>query len=195
MTVVERYLQGLEQALPPESRQRLGQALGATPAQLEALRAAYPQVPDSLLALLRRINGTYWQDHGGVMLQELILGSDVFEYPYYLLSVEQMLAERRRTDSILQVYDGYLDEFPELIGAGIDPALPMDRRLCFSHCMNNGGTSLLYLDFDPAPGGTEGQVVRFLHDPDSYAVIAPSFERYLEQLMEDGYAFVFDEDE
>jgi cell wall assembly regulator SMI1 len=48
----------------------------------------------------------------------------------------------------------------------------MNKRLCFSQCMNNGGTSVPYLDFDPAPGGTPGQVVRYLHDPDSYEVIA-----------------------
>ena len=60
--------------------------------------------------------------------------------------------------------------------------------------MNNGGTSMLHLDFDPAPGGTVGQVVRYLHDPDSYAVIAPSFDAYLEQLIDGDYAFI-DEDE
>jgi len=56
--------------------------------------------------------------------------------------------------------------------------------------MNNGGTSMLYLDFDPAPGGTVGQVVRYLHDPDSYAVIAPSFDAYLQQLIDGDYAFI-----
>lgn len=190
MTLVERYLQGLNQVLPDHARRRLSVAQGASSSQLASLREAYPLVPGSLQALLRRINGTYWQKYGDVTLTELILGSDVYEYPYYLLSVEQMLEERRRSESILQIYDGYLDEMPELIGAGIDPALPLNRRLCFSHCMNNGGTSMLYLDFDPAPGGAVGQVVRFLHDPDSYVVIAPSFELYLQQLIDEGYAFV-----
>jgi cell wall assembly regulator SMI1 len=60
--------------------------------------------------------------------------------------------------------------------------------------MNNGGTSMLYLDFDPAPGGTVGQVVRYLHDPDSYVVIAPSFDAYLQQLIDGGYAFIRHED-
>ncbi|KAF1068435.1 MAG: hypothetical protein GAK45_01364 [Pseudomonas citronellolis] len=194
MTLIDRYLQGLRQVLPEASCAALELAQGADPAQLGALREAYPQVPASLLELLGRIDGTYWRDYQGTTICELILGSDVFEYPYYLLSVEQMLEERSYAESINDIYDGYLDEMPELIGAGVDPALAMNRRLCFSHCMNNGGTSKLYIDFDPAPGGSVGQVVRFLHDPDSYEVIAESFERYLERLIEDDYAFVFDDE-
>ncbi|MDU1661110.1 MAG: SMI1/KNR4 family protein, partial [Stenotrophomonas maltophilia] len=42
-------------------------------------------------------------------------------------------------------------------------------------------------------GGTVGQVVRYLHDPDSYAVIAPSFDAYLQQLIDGGYAFIDEE--
>jgi len=55
--------------------------------------------------------------------------------------------------------------------------------------MNNGGTSVLYIDFTPAPGGVVGQVVRFLHDPDSYAVIAVSFKAYLQGMIDGGFAF------
>lgn len=93
-------------------------------------------------------------------------------------------------DSIRSIYEEWLDDEPEILGDGIDADLPMNRRLCFSHCMNNGGTSMLYLDFDPAPGGCVGQVVRYLHDPDSYAVIAPSFDAYLQQLIDGDYAFI-----
>ncbi|HEV9036131.1 MAG TPA: hypothetical protein VGQ51_05905 [Puia sp.] len=64
----------------------------------------------------------------------------------------------------------------ELVGKGIDPNLPLSIWLCFSDCMNNRGTSSLFIDFDPTPEGTVGQIVRFLHDPDSFRVIADSFE-------------------
>jgi hypothetical protein len=33
-------------------------------------------------------------------------------------------------------------------------------------------------------------VVRYLHDPDSYAVIAPSFDAYLQQLIDRDYSFL-----
>ena len=41
--------------------------------------------------------------------------------------------------------------------------------------------------------GKVGQVVRFLHDPDNYQVIADSFDSYLQMLIDDGYAFLSDD--
>ena len=75
-----------------------------------------------------------------------------------------------------------------------NPDLPRAKWLHFSDCMNNGGTSQLFIDFNPLGGGRAGQVVRFLHDPDSYAVIADGFEEYLQRLIDCGYAFVRGDD-
>ncbi|WP_295471861.1 SMI1/KNR4 family protein [uncultured Pseudomonas sp.] len=195
MSIVDTYLNGLYQALPAEELQQLQLSHGASPTDLQALQAAYPQVPASLLELLGRIDGTHYREYPGGEICVLILGSDVFEYPYYLSSVAQILEEAGKyRDSIAEIYEAYLDEDPELLGAGIDPQVPMNRRLCFSHCMNNGGTSRLYLDFDPAPGGSVGQVVRFLHDPDSYVVIASSFDEYLQGLIDQNYEFIFEDE-
>lgn len=47
----------------------------------------------------------------------------------------------------------------------------------------------MYLDFSPAEGGKMGQVVRYVHDPDSFEVIASSFDEYLQQLVEGDYEF------
>src|SRR6266540_997527 len=119
--------------------------------------------------------------------------SDVFEYPYYLKSVEQILEENNHGYSIRQIYD-YIDDIPELVGVGIDPDISIDHWLCFSDCMNNGGTSSLYIDFNPLPEGTPGQVIRYLHDPDSYKVIAHSFDEYLQMLIKSDYSFILPED-
>ena len=64
------------------------------------------------------------------------------------------------------------------------------RWLHFADCRNNGGSSRLFLDFSPSEQGTSGQVVRWLHDPDQLAVIADSFDGYLDMLMENDYDFV-----
>ena len=66
--------------------------------------------------------------------------------------------------------------------------------LHFSDCMNNGGTSQLFIDFSPSPKGRKGQVARFLHDPDEIEIIADSFEEYLEMLMDREYDFITEED-
>jgi len=197
VNIVDTFLTGLSAALSPESREELSLASGASTQQIAALSAAYPNCPSSLLGLVSRINGTYWQAYGDSTVSVLMLGSDVDggEYPYYLLSIEQMLVESASAlaaESIAQVYEGAILARSGLLGSHIDPSVPMGRRLCFAHCMNNGGTSILYIDFDPAPGGTVGQIVRFLHDPDNYAVIANSFDAYLQQLIEGNYRYVLD---
>jgi hypothetical protein len=189
------YLEGLLPHLSEEDKVSLSYTSGATTAQLAVLKLQFPDCPDSLLQLLSQINGTYWQQYGPHTVCVLILGSDVFEYPYYLKSVAQILEEGKYGESIRDRYAEYMDEMPELVGAGIDPDINMNQWLCFSDCMNNGGTSSLYIDFNPLPGGTKGQIVRFLHDPDSFKVIARSFDEYLQQLMEEEYSFVENEDE
>ncbi|WP_422347582.1 SMI1/KNR4 family protein [Stenotrophomonas sp. DR009] len=194
MNLVDRFLSGLIPRLPADDAPQWAHVQGANAEDLQRLRAQWPQAPDSLVALLSRVDGTHFREYPGGEVCVLVLGSDVEDggYPYYLRSVAQIFEDQQQwDDSIRSIYEEWLDDEPEILGEGIDADLPMNRRL--SHCMNNGGTSMLYLDFDPAPGGTVGQVVRYLHDPDSYAVIAPSFDAYLQQLIDRDYAFI-DED-
>lgn len=198
MTLVDRFLTGLVPRLPDDDVAMWGWTEGASAADLQRLRARWPQVPDSLVELLGRIDGTHYRTYPAGEVCVLMLGSDVGHYPYYLRSIEQIFEDTAQWDSwgesIRSIYEEWLDDDPDILGAGIDADLPMGQRLCFSHCCNNGGTSVLYLDFDPAPSGTVGQVVRYLHDPDSYAVIAPGFDAYLEQLIEGEYLFMAEQD-
>jgi hypothetical protein len=195
MTLVDEFLAGLREALPESSRKDLAVATGASAAQLAALRAAYPECPGSLLELLGKIDGTYWVTYGEKRINVPMLGSDVFEYPYYLLSVEQTLREAEKwSDSVADIYGDFVHDDAELLDPRIDGNVSMSKRLCFSHCINNGGSSILYVDFDPTPKGVAGQVIRFLHDPDSYAVIADNFDAYLRGLIDGGYEFVENEE-
>ena len=194
MNIVDHYLEGLRQAMPPEPLAELALASGASAAQLDSLRQAYPLCPDSLLRLLGQYNGTYYQDYAGGRVLVYMLGSDVFEYPYYLNSVERILKDGQANQrSIADIYGHYLVEDPGIVDARIDAGIQQGQRLCFSHCMNNGGSSRLYIDFAPTAAGKVGQVVRFLHDPDNYLVIADSFDAYLQLLIDDGYAFLSDD--
>ncbi|MEE4148479.1 SMI1/KNR4 family protein [Pseudomonas viridiflava] len=196
MSLVDTYLAGLRKALPAERLNELKHAHGASTADVQRLNDRYPLCPASLVELLGQIDGTHYRDYPDGRVMVLVLGSDVFEYPYYLSSIAQILEESDTyTRSIAQIYAGYLDEEPDLVGPGIDISLGMHERLCFSHCMNNGGSSKLYIDFNPVAGGNVGQVVRYLHDPDSYKVIAPSFDHYLQQLIDENYAFVFEDED
>ena len=110
MTLVEQYLEGLKQAYIDNGGEEAWQNLmatahGATEADLQALRNRYPQVPESLLDLLRHIDGTYWREYEKGTVSDLILGADeaMGDYPYYLLSAEQIVATQN------EPFDFYAD--------------------------------------------------------------------------------------
>lgn len=164
---------------------------GASESDIAKLREIYPETPDALIKLLKIVDGTYWREYQGEEIAFYMLGSDVTEYPYYLLSVNQIIETQN------EAYDFYADyvnrEFdPEdvLIDDKIINDAEKMRWLHFSDCMNNGGTSQLFIDFSPSDNGVKGQIVRFLHDPDEIEVIADSFEEYLQQLIDNGYDFI-----
>lgn len=194
-TIVTRFLEGLKDHLSEDDLISLSYATGASQQQIDRLKARYPDCPKSLVELLLIVNGTYWQKYRGHTISVLILGSDITEYPYYLKSVEQILEDGPHGDSINEIYKDYRHVFPNLVDAAIDADTNIDKWLCFSDCMNNGGTSSLYIDFNPSAVGKKGQIVRFLHDPDSFKVIANSFDDYLQMLIDGNYSFVFAEDQ
>lgn len=211
---MKRYLSELERSLGENGGDEAAEMLadlravpGASDEALSSVLGRHRGCPAELLALLGAVDGTYGGEHGGSRRLAYVLSSDVGdgEYPYYLLSCEQILASGRRADlDVESIADAYGAEWEEWLPSGraavapgegymddrIDPHLPVGRRLHFADCMNNGGTSRLYLDFDPIGDGAPGQVVRFLHDPDSYAVIADSFADYLALGLRRGFAFV-----
>ena len=197
MTLVEQYLEGLKQAYIDNGGEEAWQNLmatahGATEADLQVLRNRYPQVPESLLDLLRRIDGTYWREYEKGTVSDLILGADeaMGDYPYYLLSAEQIVATQNEAFDFYADYINREYEEVEIDNRITSDASQLHNWLHFSDCMNNGGTSQLFIDFSPSATGKVGQVVRFLHDPDEMVVIADSFDDYLKMLMKNGYCFV-----
>ena len=197
MTLVEQYLEGLKQAYIDNGGEEAWQNLmatahGATEADLQVLRNRYPQVPESLLDLLRRIDGTYWREYEKGTVSDLILGADeaMGDYPYYLLSAEQIVATQNEAFDFYADYINREYEEVEIDNRITSDASQLHNWLHFSDCMNNGGTSQLFIDFSPSAIGKVGQVVRFLHDPDEIVVIADSFDDYLKMLMKNGYCFV-----
>ena len=201
MTLVEQYLEGLKQAYIDNGGEEAWQNLmatahGATDADLQALRNRYPQVPESLLDLLRRIDGTYWREYEKGTVSDLILGADeeMGDYPYYLLSAEQIVATQNEPFDFYADYINREYEEVEIDNRITSDASQLHNWLHFSDCMNNGGTSQLFIDFSPSATGKVGQVVRFVHDPDAMDVIANSFDDYLKMLMDREYCFINETD-
>ena len=193
VALVNKFLIGLKAAMQPDELKELEAATGAKVEDINELKLKYPQCPESLICLLQNIDGTYWRQYGDREISVCILGSDVEEgrYPYYLMSVQQMLESSQEDEDVSYIL--YEDD------EAVDPKINSEGLLGgtyihFSDCMNNGGSSRLYIDFNPSDEGVCGQIIRYLHDPDEYIVIADSFDEYLQDLIDNEFIYLKDEE-
>lgn len=197
MSIVQKYIEGLKNAYIKHARIEEWNEFekvihGVSNEELEKLKEIFPDIPESLVDILKFVDGTYHRKYGDKIISFYFLGSDLREYPYYLLSIQQMLDNKDDAatyygDFISREYEEFLDIVEdEKIGSDVANML----WLHFSDCMNNGGSSQLFIDFSPSKKGTKGQIVRYVHDPDKIEVIANSFDEYLQMLMDKDYDFI-----
>ena len=193
VALVNKFLTGLKSALPPDELKELETATGAKIEDINELKLKYPKCPESLICLLQKIDGTYWRKYGDRKISVCILASDVEEgrYPYYLLSVKQMLESSQEDEDVSYVLDDDVEALDSKINS---EGLIGGTYIHFSDCINNGGSSRLYIDFNPSDQGVCGQIIRFLHDPDEFVVIAESFDEYLQDLINNNFMYLNDED-
>lgn len=165
---------------------------GADQRDLDRLTTLYPDIPESLIELLKLVDGTYYREYPADKVVFYFLGSDYEGYPYYLLSARQMVETRHQAKEFFDYFvTREYDDIP--VDEGVCDDLDKLDWLHFSDCCNNGGTSQLFIDFSPSAKGKKGQVLRFLHDPDEMVVAADSFDEYLQMLIDQDYPFI-DED-
>jgi len=193
-TTSVQYISGLKKAYLDNNEQEIWEHFekikhGANKENIAKLTEIYSDVPNVLIDLLEYVDGTYWREYAGEEITLYFLGSNMQEYPYYLLSSKEIIDNQNMAK---EYYSDYIDR--EYEGVEIDEKIAHHSEnlqwLHFSDCMNNGGTSQLFIDFSPSEKGKKGQIVRFLHDPDEFIVIADSFEDYLQFLMNKEYDFI-----
>ena len=197
----EAYIQKLKEAyekcgLSNEWNHLFEIAYGISKEEKQLLLKEYPEFPKSLMEILETIDGTYWREYGDEKVTHFFFGSDVEEgeYPYYLFSAKDIIDNKDRASNFEDFFYYFLEEFDEDYGPFVDDRIQTDvsklKWLNFSDCMNNGGTSSLFIDFTPSEKGVKGQVIRFLHDPDELTVIADSFDEFLVMLIADKFKFI-----
>ena len=101
MKIVKQYLAGLEKAyFDKGAKETWGHfekiKHGATNEDIEKINFIYPGVPKSLIGLLEFVDGTYWREYKGEEITLYFLGSDVEEYPYYLLSSREIIENQNQ---------------------------------------------------------------------------------------------------
>lgn len=190
----EKYIAGLKNAYFDNNAKETWEHFekikhGATKEDIEKLKEVFPNITDTLIMLLEYVDGTYWREYAGEEITLYFLGSDIQEYPYYLLSSKEIIENQNLA---INYYSDFIErKYDEVaIDEKITNKIDELKWLHFSDCTNNGGTSKLFIDFSPSEKGKKGQVVRFLHDPDEFSVIADSFEEYLKKVMDNEYNFI-----
>lgn len=194
MNLAEQYISGLKRTYlecgAKECWEHFESIIcGAGKENIDKLKRIYPDTPDSLVKLLEFVDGTFWKEYNGEMLAFYFLGSDLEEFTYYLLSVNEILEDMNEYEQFTNYANEQFGEFIK-IDEKITSNVKNIHWLHFLNCMNNGGSSKLYIDFSPSKKGTKGQVIRYLHDPDVLEVIADSFDQYLQMLIDGSYNFI-----
>lgn len=195
--IIENYITGLKKAYFKSNGKKEWEFFeqvihGAKRENIIKLKQVYPEIPSTLINLLEYVDGTYWRKYGKDEITFYILGSDMYEYPYYLLSSKEIIENQNQAKEYFSEYIEREYDEVEVDDKIIDKSDSI-KWLHFSDCMNNGGTSKLFIDFSPSKKGIKGQVVRYLHDPDELKVIANSFDEYLDMLEKKGFNFINEE--
>jgi hypothetical protein len=195
--IIENYRAGLKNAYFKSNGKEEWESFekvihGAKRENINKLKQVYPEIPSTLIDLLEYVDGTYWRKYGKDEITFFILGSDMHEYPYYLLATKEIIENQNQAKEYFSEYIERKYDEVEVDNKIIDKAESI-KWLHFSDCMNNGGTSQLFIDFSPSEKGIKGQVVRYLHDPDELKVIADSFDKYLNMLIKKEFDFINEE--
>lgn len=96
MNIAEKYVVGLKEAYHDNGAGEMWENFenvkeGVSNKSIDQLKQVYPEIPKALVDLLKYADGTYWRKYKDEEIILYFLGSDIEEYPYYLLSAEQML--------------------------------------------------------------------------------------------------------
>lgn len=78
MNIVQQYLKGLKKAYCENGGEKLWNDFekvvhGASKEDIERLHALYPDIPDSLLELLKIVDGTYWREYYTTLMKLQLL--------------------------------------------------------------------------------------------------------------------------
>lgn len=160
-----------EEAAEPEELADFHDIQGASEEALTGFEERFQiRLPEDFRALYRYKNGSGYLP--------LIWPQEGFYHGYRLLSLEEIY----RLKSYFQHEDREISEFPNsaallrTLDRRVKPHLFCRRWIPFAA---HTGSLYLMLDFDPSSAGTAGQIICYIHDPDSICYIAPSITEVL----------------
>lgn len=175
----------LSRVLPASPRQF------ASPADVQAINAVEAalavELPDDFCASLCIHNGTEWGQPSPVPLDRLYDTNEIIE-------TTRMWRDNYHADPVFddpRVWAYLVDSNMIFLNGPVRPIVGSADAVVVGDI---NGDVHWFLDFDPAPGGTYGQVVRVDVECSSWDVLAPSWKQLLVRYAEDLELFAADPD-
>lgn len=188
MNFIDTYIEGVNSKYHESEKKILESIESASEKEINFLASAYPNMPIELIELLKRINGSRSLPFFPTDSEDSIA--------YDFCSIERMLAHAQHDTSWINLYWDEDSEFDkedildddELFAEEINPEALCKDWLLFA----DNGNSRLFIDFNPSDDGTMGQVVRYIHDPDMYDVVADNFSTYLQMIIDSDFEYLIE---
>ncbi len=192
-TLVDNYFQGLKEVYKEKKGDDIKFITHATEDEIDLIKKNYPGVPNEFVDFLKRTDGKISEEN--YAYRPTMFSIHEGNLTYHMCSINKMLEHAQYKDQTLaELYPWFLEKDVddcESATPEMDLYIPIGDRLLFASC----DYSELYIDLKPSPLGKVGQIIRYLHDPDSYSFVCNSFSELLKESIDTNFEYFFDEHE
>jgi hypothetical protein len=193
--IVDNYINGLKEIYKEKKEDDIAFINRTTEEEIDLIKKHYPDVPNEFVDFLKKTNGKITINKENHAYRTTMFSIHEGDITYHLCSINSMLEHAQYKDQTLaELYPWFLDEDSddsESATPEMDLFVPIGDRLNFASC----GYSELYIDLKPSLLGKVGQIICYIHDPDSYFLVCDSFSELLKESIESNFQYFFNEHE
>lgn len=161
---------------------------GANEEDIDALLKEYPNIPKSLIDLLKMIDGTWDTSHEKGLVNLPFFTTVEAGIPLNLLSAKQMIANKELAKKpIINRITNLGVEFDKYISNDLENI----HVLPLAYSESEYDSCELYIDFHPSEDGNYGQLIVYAENLNSYCTTAKSFDEFLLDMLNNDFYDMF----
>lgn len=160
---------------------------GASEEDIHALLKVYPNIPKSVIDLLKIIDGTWDTRHEKGLINLPMFTTVEAGVPLHLLSAKQMITNKEIAKKQIKYCVNTGASFDKFINNDIENINMLP--LAFSEF--DYGSCELYIDFHPSDEGDVGQLIVYSEKFNSYCTTAKSFDEFLLDILNNDFYDMF----
>ncbi|UTC64603.1 SMI1/KNR4 family protein [Treponema sp. OMZ 788] len=161
---------------------------GASEEDIDALLKEYPNIPGSLIDLLKIIDGTWDTNHEKGLVNLPVFTTVEAEIPLNLLSAKQMIINKELAKKpIINRIANMGVEFDKFISNDLENI----HVLPLAYSEPEYDSCELYIDFHPSNEGDYGQIIVYSQDDNSYCTASKSLDEFLLDMLNNDFYDMF----